>query len=566
MSETEIKPVELKVTLVTNIPGSIDSKNRTNDYEKDILTFSTLNNPDLKIEQKIRPTKYPYFTYQVKYEESILSALPYPSIVKTFFVLEKFMDRFGNYTDFIPRYTPKKKDDESAEQYKETLEKYFATRKQNINNNVMLMIRYLLPTRFPVVNNHFSSYELLKGIDKMNTLFYNPLSQHNNTYLNLSSGKYTLKKVIWLNDFLNQPDYRRELLNEEDRGEKKSFKVAGVSSNNLLEAFLKDPKNNITTTLQEMRNCYKTKCSYTKLDDLLYVGMQLYDKGSNDPLEVFVDVELIEGEVKPEDETKLKCPYYGDYLGEELLRLIKESKPQVIKKMLKGQITKMPLYNPTRMASKKLGDVELESEKVDEELARKRKQEDIFYNDIDIDARNNYESVINGFLDEMERKKLKLRIKRYDINKKNLYRFLDDKLADMLEYISLSSIEKQDENNKMNKFKYNKFRKIIDVNLRYYSDPKIRIGTGENDKTKLLFELTKELLDFITPPEILIEIREDEKMLQEEEERKIGPKKQIKEKKEVPVTKKPDKLKLTRAKGGKKIKKLNKYTRKHRNR
>jgi len=553
MSETELKPIELKVTLVTNIPGSIE----TNDYEKDILTFSTLNYPELKIEQKIKPTKYPYFSYQVKYEESVLSALPYTDIISTFFVSEVFMDRLGSSTDLISKYPPKNNDSESLEQY-------YIIRKENINNNVMLMIRYLLPTKFPVVNNHFTSYDLLKGLDSMNTLFYNPSSKHNFTYFNLSSGRYTLKKVIWLNDFLNQPDYKRELLNEEEKGAKKSFKVAGISSNNLLEAFLKDPKNNITTTLQEIRNCYKTKCSSTKLNDLLYVGMQLHEKGSNQPLEIFLDVELIESELKPDDEANIKCPYYGDYLGEELLRLIKESKPQVMKKMLKGQITKMPLYNPSRMVSKKLGDAELEAEKVDEELANKRKQEDIFYNDIDIDARNNYESVINGFLDEMERKKLKIRIKRYDINKKNLYRFLDDKIVDMLEYISLSSIEKQEDDNKLNKFKYNKFRKIIDANLRYYSDPKIRIGTGENDKNKLLFELTKELLDFITPPELLTEIKEDEKIMQEEEERKARPKNlAAKEKKKEVLTKnKMDKLNLTRNQGGKKKKRSNKYTRK----
>jgi len=498
----EVEPVELKITLVTNIPGANDyksNKNPASDYEKGILTFSTLYVPDLKIEEKIRPTKYPYFTFQVKYDEATLSRLDYSSVVKTFFSLEKFIDEFGNYSDIISKFPPS--DADASE-----LDTYYKTRTTNINNNVMLMLKYLLPTKFPVINNQFNSYDLFKGVDSMGTFLFNPMKQHNYVYLNLTSGRYTLKKVIWLNDFLNHPDYRKELLSDELN--KTKFKIITRSSNHALENYIS--KNNIVKALPFIKSCYKTKCS-SEIADLLYVGMQIQEKRSSEPYEIFLDVELIESEIKPGEEGKLKCPYYGDYLGEELIRMMRESKPQFVKKQMKGQVTKMPLYFPSKMTSKKLGDVGTEVEKVDEALLKKRKEEDIMYNDIEIDARNNYETTINPFLEDMEKKNLRLRIKRYDINKKTFYKFLDDKLSEMLDYITLSLSDKSDPNNAINEVKYARFRKVIDLNLKYYSDPKIPIRTGENDKNKLLFELSKELLDYITPPDILKVIKEQER-------------------------------------------------------
>jgi hypothetical protein len=161
----EIKPVELKVTLYTNIPSG-------NDYENDVLTFATLSSESLK-EVKIKPTAYPFFSFQIKYDESIISSLSYADVVKTFFDKEEFLNKFGNAADAIPL----KEENQTSEYYKK--------RTENINNNVMIMIRYLLPTKYPVVNNHYNSYDLFRGKDPMHTLFFNPVSSGNYVYLKL---------------------------------------------------------------------------------------------------------------------------------------------------------------------------------------------------------------------------------------------------------------------------------------------------------------------------------------------------------------------------------------------
>ena len=90
---TKIDPKQLKITLDTNIPIG-------NNYEKDILTFGTLISDKLK-EVRISPTQYPYFTYQVKYDESVLGFYAYDEVVKTFFKKELFLIRLCNSSDII---------------------------------------------------------------------------------------------------------------------------------------------------------------------------------------------------------------------------------------------------------------------------------------------------------------------------------------------------------------------------------------------------------------------------------------------------------------------------------
>jgi hypothetical protein len=438
----EIEPIELKINLITNIPDNV------NDYEKEIFTFSKLYSPDLKVEKRIRSNAFPFFTFQVEYNEAALSGLTYSQIVETFFDKDEFFERFAsNY--FIPLKPPEREEEKEA---------YYSTRTSNINKNVMLMLKYLLPTRFPVINNHFSSYELFKSIDPMRTLFYNPFSSGQFIYLRLSSGIYTLKKVIWLNDFLNHPEYKKLL-------EDSTIKVAKTSSNRKLSI------NGIT--FSEIKSCYETKCKSSELQDLLYVGMFINEDESKDPYEIFIDVELIESEIKPEEEGDIKCPYFSEYLGEEFTRLVKEITTKRKKKKLKGEVVKYPLYSKENKTSRKKGDFVTEVEK-DENKLRIKKEEDERYEEVDSTRKINYDKLLTKIFDDIvgnrieSHKTIKGPVKRYNINKKNLYFHLEEgenrSLTEVLNYI----IDPKDDTKKTKLLKiYNEFKSYKEQMKRY---------------------------------------------------------------------------------------------------
>jgi len=461
----EIVPKELKITLYTNIPTDID-------YEKDVLTFGTLSSEELK-EVKIKPTAYPYFTYQVKYNESIIRALSYADVVKTFFDKEEFINKFGYSNDII------KLDDTSEK------------RTDNINNNVMLTLRYLLPTKWPVVNNHFNSYDLFKGIDPMNTLFFNPFSSKY-VYLKLSSGTYTMKKIIWLNDFLNHPDYKKGLEDAE-------IKVIGKSSNEELQKLIdmsdkvenNNNNENKNEKIKKIKGCYLTNCD-SETNKYLYTGIQI----DTDPYEIVVDVELFENEIKDGEESKIKCSYYSDHLGEELLRLVKKSKRKQNKKEYKGLIEKMPLFSTTNLTSRKRGDID--KEELDEEKKEKRKKENQEYNDIERDVRKNYEDIVNIFFENVNKGVLKNRIKKYDINKKNFYTFLEENMESLLRFVTMPDNEKNTEKNKRNFIASQPNKRIAARMDDYiYEKNRKRISKEDFDKLKIQYDLAKELLVFI---------------------------------------------------------------------
>ena len=150
----KIEPKQLKVTLYTNIPVGTD-------YEKDTLTFGSLLSPELK-DVRIPTTQYPFFTFQIKYDESVLGFYTYDEVVRTFFKKDLFLSRLCNSSDII------------GINKNETNVDVLKKRRDNIDNNIMLMLKYLLPTKWPVINNHFNSYDLFKLKDPMTTLFFNP--------------------------------------------------------------------------------------------------------------------------------------------------------------------------------------------------------------------------------------------------------------------------------------------------------------------------------------------------------------------------------------------------------
>uniref|UniRef100_A0A6C0L9H2 Uncharacterized protein n=1 Tax=viral metagenome TaxID=1070528 RepID=A0A6C0L9H2_9ZZZZ len=385
----QIDPKQLKITLDTNIPIG-------NNYEKDILTFGTLISDKLK-EVRITPTQYPYFTYQVKYDESVLGFYAYDEVVKTFFKKELFLNRLCNSSDIIKA--------EENESDPNVLKK----RRENMDNNVMLMLKYLLPTKWPVVNNHFSSYDMFKMKDPMNTLFFNPFLTRNYVNLKLSSGAYSLKKVVWLNDIINLVDINTL--------ENINTLAANYSNNDLIKN--RDTHDELMGKIKE---CYEKKCD---ISELTYLGMLI----RSDPYEIVVDVELFEGEMKDGDEKDVKCPYYSDYLGEQLKEIMRPNRNPV-----RGKLPKKPLFSITSKISKKKGFVE--KEELDEKTKAKRKDEDAEYIEVDEGERKKYELYSKKFFEEERQGKLQAKLKKYDINPKGFFIYLSEDLTPIIKYIN----------------------------------------------------------------------------------------------------------------------------------
>jgi len=395
-----VEAKQIKITLDTNIPIG-------NNYEKDILTFGTLISDKLK-EVRISPTQYPYFTYQIKYEESVLGFYAYDEVVKTFFKKELFLSRLCNSSDIIKA--------EETESDPNVLKK----RRENIDHNVMLMLKYLLPTKWPVVNNHFSSYDLFKMKDPMNTLFFNPFLTRNYVNLKLSSGSYSIKKVVWLNDIINLVD-----LNTIEDINAFNTQAAKYSNKELIDKVKNEvnmKEENKKGLMEQIKECYEKKCS---VSELTYLGILI----ESDPYEITVDVELFEGEMKDGDEKDVKCPYYSDYLGEQLKEILRPNRNPV-----HGKLLKKPLFSITSKISKKKGFIEKED--LDEKTKAKRKEEDTEYIEIDEQDRKKYELYSKKFFEEERQGKLQAKLKKYDINPRGFFIYLNEDLTPIIKYIN----------------------------------------------------------------------------------------------------------------------------------
>lgn len=202
------------------------------DKEKPIaLTSSVLYNPYSKSNAKL--DEYPYFTPDVKYPKTVLNGLPYTSRVRFFFdkiYFKKIIE--DNWTP------PEETDPERDVNYVEpavpsaataaaaaVVPSTSATIPRFHDYNIATMIGFLFPTKFPIINNHTNSYDTyIKNEGKQAFDFtvkgaFPHMITHiqenlNVEYSYIKSDKiYTITKVIWLNDFFNNPVYRSLLEN-----------------------------------------------------------------------------------------------------------------------------------------------------------------------------------------------------------------------------------------------------------------------------------------------------------------------------------------------------------------
>jgi len=163
------------------------------------FTRSMLYHPELK-EGEFTLNQHPYFTFDVQYPLDVLRYLDYQDRVEFFFNKEKFTERLSAYVKDIL--------------VEKTDPTYYSKRDANIKENIMTMLEILLPTKFPVINDlHESIDTVLQRASFGKRMFINPVVTKHFSYVKLGGQTYTVKKVVWLNDLLNHPEYRRLLDN-----------------------------------------------------------------------------------------------------------------------------------------------------------------------------------------------------------------------------------------------------------------------------------------------------------------------------------------------------------------
>lgn len=174
---------QLKVNLYTNLEG----KNKNIVLTKKIIYY-----PDTKFENL---NEYPYFTSDIIYPISIIYInLPtYKERVELFFDKAKFNEILSSITF----NSDSKKD----------------TKDYNAEQNIMIMLEILFPTKFPAIKNLHESYNIVLGTSSITNHIFNPAKTRNFSYLKIDGKVYTTKKVILLNDILNNPLYRDLLEN-----------------------------------------------------------------------------------------------------------------------------------------------------------------------------------------------------------------------------------------------------------------------------------------------------------------------------------------------------------------
>ena len=214
----------IKIMLDTNIPGKGPVP----------FTKSMLYNPVLTKMDGFN--EYPYFTMDVIFPESFLYKLPYEKQVAFFFnksVMESMLRKYIKQSDLITtiqRNSLEFPDDQRIESTegkkpKETkgvspqIEKEKKMEQSDTaNKNVMILLRLLFPTKYPVMHNlqtSFSSVILkqpefnLKLTDFIPSFLKEKLFEGLATYsyLKIDGKVYTISQIIWLNDIYNHKEY-----------------------------------------------------------------------------------------------------------------------------------------------------------------------------------------------------------------------------------------------------------------------------------------------------------------------------------------------------------------------
>jgi hypothetical protein len=251
----------IKVLLDTNIPG------------KEIvpLTKSVLYQPKMDTGKW---NEYPFFTMDAEYPEGYLSRFTYEEQMEFFFNRQKMTEILrmkSNITERSINVEFKSQEQlskdaqlskqmaiesdsksmiqsEGARTVSKTTKKntgleYEKERNRIGEKNMMIMMRLMFPTKYPLVGNIFSSFHSvvtgknefnLKWTDFIPSFFKKQVFEglKDYSYLKLDGTVYTVTQAIWLNDIYNHKEYKQLVDNFEELQRWKDKEIA--RSNNEL--------------------------------------------------------------------------------------------------------------------------------------------------------------------------------------------------------------------------------------------------------------------------------------------------------------------------------------------
>ena len=296
---------ELKIVLSTNIKSK----------KEVILTKDLIYNTEEGFSIGADLNSHPFFTYDVYYSRKKLIQLTYQERINFFFDKERFKELLSSYNLPVTNQSE---------------------RNSVVENNVMVMLELLLPTKFPAVKDLKQSFKMVFNKDGFKDHLYEAfIYKHPFSYLKIDGKTYTVKRVIWLNDLLNHPIYKKLLeeyrkfwvwSNEEKNNSKVIINktqaellqeintcvttiitlINNFTSSNKDSEFslMTKAKGDKSTTINVLLSLYKVSSLLYKLLESDGVELQLNDEFMNMQLKDFIkkaDEELREQLIENED-------------------------------------------------------------------------------------------------------------------------------------------------------------------------------------------------------------------------------------------------------------------------
>lgn len=171
----------LNIMLETNMQDGAES------FTRNKLVVS--ENDEQEQTLKVSLTDQPFFTYKYRYPLSYLQKIGnYKDRINIFFNEGEF-NRVMSKGDYIDSF-------ESEEELNTLMEE-----------NIMIMLEILFPTKFPVIDNLDTSYDYVTLSSSYKPLSFNKTKYNLYSHLKVNNKEYTIKKVTFYNDLINHPLY-----------------------------------------------------------------------------------------------------------------------------------------------------------------------------------------------------------------------------------------------------------------------------------------------------------------------------------------------------------------------
>lgn len=201
--------------------------NTEKDYQ--LFTFSMLSHPDLEgmnssgLSSANGDYTLPYFTNSVKIPYGVLVNRDMKYIAEFFFnksrfekIMRKYMDGYVDENDLYG--SPVLGEIvESKRELDDTILNTLSKLDENIEYNIHSMLKLLFPISQEFDAVYSNTYQHYIRNELNTNLFYfdikRPFWSGNNGYIKSGSGDYIISNVIWLNDVVNHPIYRKFINN-----------------------------------------------------------------------------------------------------------------------------------------------------------------------------------------------------------------------------------------------------------------------------------------------------------------------------------------------------------------